>query len=199
MTASQMLLKRSFDVLASFTGLVLLGLPLGLLIILARLDTGGSGIFSQVRVGRYGELFTVYKLRTMRLDSGCSTTVTTSSDPRITRLGRFLRVLKLDELPQLWNVLKGDMSFVGPRPDVPGFADRLVGEDRIILSVRPGITGPATLAFRNEEALLEGQIDPETYNSEVLYPAKVRINRKYVLEYRFRDDLLVIFRTIFSR
>jgi lipopolysaccharide/colanic/teichoic acid biosynthesis glycosyltransferase len=110
-----------------------------------------------------------------------------------------LRCFKLDELPQLWNVLKGDMSFVGPRPDVSGFADELIGEDRIVLSVRPGITGPATLAFREEESLLQAQADPETYNREVLFPEKVRINKKYVTEYRFQDDLLLILRTVLSR
>ena len=126
------------------------------------------------------------------------TTVTTSYDARITGIGAILRRLKLDELPQLINVLTGTMSFVGPRPDVPGYADRLDGDDRVVLSVRPGITGPATLHFRNEEELLAGQEDPEWYNREVIYPAKVRMNRHYIENYSLREDLRLIWRTVFN-
>jgi lipopolysaccharide/colanic/teichoic acid biosynthesis glycosyltransferase len=113
-------------------------------------------------------------------------------------LGRFWRKTKIDELPQLINVLKGDMSFVGPRPDVPGYADKLEGEDRIVLSVRPGITGPATLKYRDEEALLAGQKDPERYNNEVIWPDKVRINKEYIKSYSFKNDLVYIAKTIFG-
>jgi len=127
------------------------------------------------------------------------TSITTKNDPRITSVGRFLRRFKLDELPQLINVLKGDMSFVGPRPDVPGFADKLKGKDRIILSIRPGITGPATLKYRNEEEILAKQPNPDKYNAEVIYPDKIRINREYVENYSFWKDMGYIIRTIVSR
>jgi lipopolysaccharide/colanic/teichoic acid biosynthesis glycosyltransferase len=134
----------------------------------------------------------------MRRDDGAGTCVTTAADPRVTRVGRILRRTKIDELPQLFNVLAGHMSFVGPRPDVPGFADRVQGPDRIILSVRPGITGPATLRFRDEEALLAAQEDPERFNREVLFPEKVRLNRAYVENYRLVDDVACLVRTVFG-
>jgi len=133
----------------------------------------------------------------MRVDTKNTSTITTAQDARITRLGAFFRRTKLDELPQLWNVLKGEMSFVGPRPDVPSYVDYLQGEDRMILSVRPGITGPATLKYRNEEELLAQQTDPETYNREVIFPDKVRLNRQYVENYSFWADLAYIWQTIF--
>jgi lipopolysaccharide/colanic/teichoic acid biosynthesis glycosyltransferase len=139
----------------------------------------------------------VYKFRTM-VDNAeeLGSTVTTVDDPRITRVGNFLRRFKLDELPQLINVFVGDMSFVGPRPDVVGFADRLKGEDRIILNVRPGITGPATLKYRDEEKILARQEDPDKYNEEVIFPDKVRINREYVKNYGFWKDIGYIIETI---
>src|SRR5688572_8920989 len=118
-----------------------------------------------------------------------NTVVTTEHDPRITPLGRWFRKTKLDELPQLINVLLGQMSLVGPRPDVPGFADQLSGEDRIILSVHPGMTGPATLRFRYEEQELARQVNPERYNRDVIYPEKVRLNREYVESYSFTKDI----------
>ncbi len=123
--------------------------------------------------------------------------MTTLGDPRITPLGRRLRHWKVDELPQLFNVLVGQMSFVGPRPDVPGFADVLSGEERVILSVRPGITGPATLKYRDEELLLAAMEDPERYNREVIFPDKVRLNHDYVLHWSFTMDLVYLWRTIF--
>ena len=132
----------------------------------------------------------------MRASNDLRSTVTTRHDPRITRVGRILRSTKVDELPQLLNVLLGHMSIVGPRPDVPGFADRLSGDDRIVLSIRPGITGPATLEFRNEEELLSSQSDPERYNREVIWPKKVELNREYVANYSFWKDFGYIWRTI---
>lgn len=143
-----------------------------------------------------GKLFDVVKLRTMRDVAGIDTTATTRTDPRITKGGAFLRRFKLDELPQLWNVLTGDMSFVGPRPDVPGFADKLTGKDRIILSVRPGITGPATLKYKDEEEILAKQKNPDRYNREVIWPEKVTINREYIENYSFFKDIYYIFKTI---
>lgn len=191
-------LKRSFDILASAFGLILTGWIIVLAYIAASIDTRKGGFFTQQRIGKSGISFKVMKIRSMRNIPSIHTTVTASNDLRITPLGRFFRKTKIDELPQLINVFLGQMSLVGPRPDVPGFADKLTGEDRIILSVRPGITGPATLEYRKEEELLEGQDDPEKYNNEVIFPDKVRLNREYVLNYRFWKDLKYIWQTIFG-
>lgn len=189
-------IKRTFDVIASFAGL-LVTWPLVLFAwLLATWDTGMNGFFVQPRVGRFGKCFMVIKIRTMRPDSSIDTTVTTSEDPRITKIGRLLRIAKIDELPQLINVLLGSMSFVGPRPDVPGFADKLEGGDRVVLSVRPGITGPATLKYRDEEEVLKRQTDPDRYNRDVIFPDKVRINREYIENYRFLNDMVLIWKTI---
>lgn len=192
-------LKRLFDIVVSIAGLLLSGWLILIAYVLASLDTGESGFFRQARVGKDGKHFSLIKIRTMRNDSAVRTTVTTSSDPRITRLGRFFRKTKIDELPQLLNVLRGEMSLVGPRPDVPGFADELTGDDRIVLTIRPGITGPATLKYRNEENLLAEQSDPEAYNREVIFPDKVRLNRRYIEEYSFGKDLRYLWRTITER
>lgn len=198
MTAGQALVKRGFDIVGATIGLICLGWALIIAWCIARIDTGAPGFFRQERVGRFGRRFEVIKLRTMRVESELTTTVTTSSDPRITRIGRFFRRSKLDELPQLINVLRGEMSFVGPRPDVAGFADLLKGPESLILRVRPGITGPATLNFRNEEELLAECEDPERYNREVIYPEKVRLNLAYIENYRFREDLRIIWKTLVS-
>lgn len=192
-------LKRSFDLLLSTSGLLLFGWLILLTYLVATIDTRQNGLFMQTRIGRYGKRFRVMKIRTMRNLAHIQTTVTTQNDPRITLIGHFLRRTKLDELPQLINVLVGQMSFVGPRPDVPGFADHLEGEDRIVLSVRPGITGPASLVYRNEEQLLAAQYDPELFNRTVLFPEKVRVNRDYVRNYRFSKDIEYIFRTVLGR
>lgn len=196
MTTRQAVLKRAFDVVLAIVGLVLTGWLALLAIAVATLDTRKPGLFVQQRVGRHGRTFPLLKVRTMRDIAGMDTSVTTRRDPRITRIGRFMRKTKIDELPQLVNVVAGHMSFVGPRPDVPGFADRLEGDDRIVLSVRPGITGPATLKYRHEEALLAGVADPEAYNRDVIFPDKVRINRDYIERYRFSDDLRYLLETI---
>ena len=196
LTPASRFLKRSFDIVFAVLGFLLLGWLILIAFLLAAWDTGESGIFRQERVGKDGRLFKVIKIRTMRSDPAVRTTVTSAADPRITRLGSFWRRTKIDELPQLINILLGQMSFVGPRPDVPGFADRLQGTDRIILSVRPGITGPAALRFRHEETLLASQLDPERYNREIIYPEKVRINRIYIENYSFWSDLKYIWQTI---
>jgi len=186
--------KRGFDILAAGAGLMLLSPIILVTWWLAARDTGVSGFFVQKRIGLHGRPFCLVKLRTMRPVEG--STVTTGNDARLTPLGRKLRAWKLDELPQLWNVLKGEMSLVGPRPDVPGFADALDDSDRMILSVRPGITGPATLRYRDEEALLSGVEDPEEYNRDVIWPDKVRLNRAYVENWSFATDLRLIWRTL---
>lgn len=158
----------------------------------------GDILFRQKRVGQNGELFTMVKFRSMSAaHSGSSVSV--AGESRITSLGAKLRKYKLDELPELWNVLKGDMSFVGPRPDVPGYADKLQGEDREILKLKPGITGPASLKYRNEEDLLAMQRNPQEYNDIMIYPDKIRINFYYLHHYSFRTDIKIIFCTVFGR
>jgi lipopolysaccharide/colanic/teichoic acid biosynthesis glycosyltransferase len=163
---------------------------------------GGVAGYTQQRVfyseprGQGWQYHSCGKIKTMRPDSRTTTTVTRSGDPRITPLGRFFRKTKIDELPQLWNVLLGHMSFVGPRPDVPGYADKLTGVERAVLSLRPGITGPATLKYRDEEEILAAQDDPEQYNREVIYPDKVQINLQYIREWSFLGDLRYILVTV---
>lgn len=181
--------------MASAVGLALVWPLIAVIWVLAARDTEADGFFRQQRVGKDGKLFTVIKLRTMRATGG--TTVTTADDTRITPLGAKLRRYKLDELPQLWNVLIGNMSFVGPRPDVPGFLDRLDGEDRELLRLRPGITGPASLKYRNEEETLAAIENPERYNAEVIWPDKVRINRDYMRNWSLAGDIGYIMRTVF--
>jgi lipopolysaccharide/colanic/teichoic acid biosynthesis glycosyltransferase len=190
------IIKRSFDVMCSFSGLLLIWWVILLSWVIVRLTTGEPGFFIQTRVGKEGKLFNVIKLRTMKNSTTVHTTVTSVDDVRITKVGAFLRKTKLDELPQLINVLIGDMSLVGPRPDVPGFADKLSGDDRVMLSIRPGITGPATIFYRNEEELLALQEDPEKYNEEVIFPKKVELNKIYINEYSFFKDLFYIKQTI---
>ena len=191
---SELPLKRVFDIAFAALGLTLLWPLIAVTWYMAGRDTGASGFFCQKRVGRGGKPFKVVKLRTMRPVGG--TTVTRAGDPRITSLGAKLRRYKLDELPQLWNVLIGNMSFVGPRPDVPGFMDQLTGSDRKILMLRPGITGPATLKYRDEEELLAGVDDPERYNAEVIWPDKVRINLEYLNDWSLRKDIGYIVETV---
>ena len=159
---------------------------------------GGPVIFKQKRVGRNGTLFTMYKFRSMTVGHGGSS-VSVAGESRITPLGAKLRHYKLDELPELWNVLIGDMSFVGPRPDVPGYADQLKGKEREVLKLRPGITGPASLKYRDEEDLLAEQPDPQKYNDEVIFPDKVRINLYYLHHYSFIKDIEMIFCTVLGR
>ena len=189
-------IKRLFDFSLSLVGLIMVGWLIPLTAFLARLDTGQSGFYRQERIGYRGRSFQVIKIRTMRPVEGITTTITRADDLRITPIGRFLRRTKLDELPQLINIIMGEMSFVGPRPDVEGFADRLEGLDRIILSVRPAITGPATLRYRDEEELLQTVDDPDRYNREVIFPDKVRINREYVENYTLFGDIRYIFKTL---
>jgi len=193
------ILKRAFDLAVSFTGICGLWWLIAFAWVAASVDTGMNGMFVQRRVGRFGREFRVFKIRTMRPSAAVTTTVTSDFDPRITRLGRIFRKIKVDELPQLFNVLLGQMSFVGPRPDVGEYSGALEGEDRLVLSVRPGITGPATLKYRNEEALLAAQDDPEAYNREVVWPDKVRINLEYVRSWSFGKDLHYLHQTLFSR
>lgn len=194
-----MTLKYFFDRVMSLIGLLILWPVLLVVAIIIRIKMpGGPVIFKQRRVGRNGKLFTMYKFRSMTVGHGGSS-VSVAGESRITPLGAKLRHYKLDELPELWNVLIGDMSFVGPRPDVPGYADQLKGKDRDVLKLRPGITGPASLKYRDEEDLLAKQADPQKYNDEVIFPDKVRINLYYLHHYSFIKDIEMIFCTILGR
>ena len=194
-----MFLKWIFDRLMALIGLLVLWPVLLVVAILIKIKMpGGPVIFKQKRIGRNGKLFTMYKFRSMTVGHGGSS-VSVAGESRITPLGAKLRHYKLDELPELWNVLIGDMSFVGPRPDVPGYADQLKGKDRDVLELRPGITGPASLKYRDEEDLLAKQDDPQKYNDEVIFPDKVRINLYYLHHYSFIKDIEMIFCTVLGR
>jgi lipopolysaccharide/colanic/teichoic acid biosynthesis glycosyltransferase len=190
------MIKRIFDIVLSFVSLVIGFFVIFIAFLIASIETRSFGLFVQKRVGKDGKLFNVYKIKTMRKIDGVDTTITASNDLRITKSGKFLRNTKIDELPQLFNVLMGDMSFVGPRPDVEGYADKLEGDDRMILSIRPGITGPASLKYKNEEALLAKQKDPKYYNDTVIWPDKVKINKEYIQNWSFKKDLQYIKETL---
>lgn len=194
-----MLIKYVFDRLTALIGLLFLWPVLLVVAILIKVKMpGGPVIFKQKRVGRNSKVFVMYKFRSMTVGHGGSS-VSVAGERRITPLGAKLRCYKLDELPELWNVLIGDMSFVGPRPDVPGYADQLKGKNRDILKLRPGITGPASLKYRDEENLLAEQSDPQKYNDEVIFPDKVRINLYYLQHYSFVKDIEMIVCTVLGR
>lgn len=205
-----MILKRLFDIVASFFGLLFLWPVLLVVAIMVKIKMpGGPAFFCQKRVGKGGKLFTCHKFRTMTVNHNGST-VSVAGDSRITPFGATLRHYKIDELPELWDVLIGNMSFVGPRPDVPGYADQLQGEDRVVLKLRPGITGPATLKYRLEDEMIseyvakrqaEGDTRPmqeiaTEYNDTVIYPDKVRLNCYYYRHYSFVKDIEMIFATV---
>ena len=227
-----MVLKFLFDRIVSFFGLLFLWPVLVAVAILVKVKMpGGPAFFVQKRVGKGGKLFKCHKFRTMipvknkegmeamKGDESWST-VSVAGDSRITPFGAKLRHYKLDELPGLWDVLRGKMSFVGPRPDVPGYADKLVGDDRDVLKLRPGITGPATLKYRLEDEMLadvrnkvekggllpkeqtDGMTDQELavwYNDNVIYPDKVRLNCYYYRHYSFIQDIKMIFATVLGK
>lgn len=189
-------LKRFFDIVFSFLGLSICFWIIIIAWLISSFETKSNGFFIQKRVGKNGKLFNVIKIKTMKKVDGVNTSITSSNDIRITKSGKFFRNTKIDELPQLWNVLIGDMSFVGPRPDVPGYADNLKNEDRIILSIRPGITGPASLKYKNEEEILASQKDPKWYNDNVIWPDKIRINKEYIINWSLKKDIFYIIKTI---
>ena len=208
-----MILKWLFDRTAAFFGLLLLWPVLVIVAVLIKVKMpGGPVFFVQKRVGLNGKLFNCHKFRTMTVKHNGSS-VSVAGDSRITPLGAKLRHWKLDELPGLWDVLIGKMSFVGPRPDVPGYADKLVGDDRDVLKLRPGITGPATLKYRLEDEMIseyvaKKQKDGDTrpmqeiaveYNDNVIYPDKVRLNCYYYRHYSFIKDIQMIFATVLGR
>lgn len=193
-----MLAKRGFDIFVSSVGLIVMIPLFATIAIMIKLLTPGSVFFIQERTGRFGRPFTIYKFRTMfENHRGSSTSV--KGEDRITPLGAKLRKYKLDELPELWNVLIGDMSFVGPRPDLPEYTERLHGEEKLILELRPGITGPASLKYFDEEDILAGVPDPKKYTDEVIWPDKVRINLEYYRIRSFMGDILLILKTLFGK
>ncbi len=157
-----------------------------LVIGITAIDTQSNGFFTQERIGQYGKSFLIYKLRTLHVKTN-----------KTSLWGRMLRKTKLDELPQFLNILKGEMTFVGPRPDVPGYADELVGADRILLTLKPGVTGLASIKYRNEEQILSQQPNPQHYNDEVIWPDKVRINKWYAQNRTLVMDVQIIFYTLF--
>lgn len=189
-------LKRIFDILFSAIGLAILLPSISVCWVAAAVETRSNGFFVQTRVGRHGTLIRVYKIKTMYETNDRRSPITAHNVSSITKSGRFFRKYKLDELPQLFNVLAGEMSFVGPRPDVPNYADRLEGDDRVILLMRPGITGPASIKYRNEEALLSNADDPDWYNDNVIWPDKVKINREYFSNYSMWADIKYIAQTL---
>ena len=208
-----MILKWIFDRVVSLVGLLVLWPVLLVVAIMVKVKMpGGPAFFVQQRVGKGGKLFACHKFRTMTVKHNGST-ISVAGDARITPFGATLRHYKLDELPGLWDVLIGNMSFVGPRPDVPGYADKLTGEDRDVLELRPGITGPATLKYRLEDEMIadyvakrqaEGDKRPmqeiaTEYNDKVIYPDKVRINCYYYRNYSFWKDIEMIFATVLGR
>lgn len=193
-----MITKRILDITGSFMGLMILFPFLFVIALFIKLNMHGPVLFHQYRVGRNGKLFNMVKFRSMKLGHhGC--TVTIKGESRITPLGAFIRKYKLDELPELWNVLTGDMSLVGPRPHVPGYNDMLAGNDRLILTIRPGITGLASLKYAKEEEILALQKDPVTYHKEILFPDKVRINIHYIHHWSLGLDFKIIIFTILGR
>lgn len=208
-----MFLKWIFDRVVSLLGLLVLWPVLLMVTILVKIKMpGGPAFFVQKRVGKDGKLFDCHKFRTMTVKHNGST-VSVAGDSRITPLGATLRHYKLDELPGLWDVLIGNMSFVGPRPDVPGYADKLVGDDRDVLKLRPGITGPATLKYRLEDEMISEYVTQKQaagdtrpmqeiaveYNDNVIYPDKVRLNCYYYRHYSFIKDIQMILCTVLSK
>lgn len=168
----------------SFVAIIVLLPVFFILIILASLDTGFPGIFKQKRVGRFGDVFVIYKFRTYH-----------SKRHSKSNFGQWMRKTKLDELPQLFNILKGDMSLVGPRPDIPGYYDQLKNENRLILNLKPGLTSEAGIKYRNEDQILNQQKDPLQYNDKVLFPEKVKMNLEYYHQLSFKNDIYILLKT----
>ena len=177
-------------------GLVVLSPLLLVRAVLIKIDSKGPVFFLQWRIGKEGKPFRICKFRTMHQQAE-GDSITMANDPRVTRIGHWLRHSKLDCLTELVNVLLGQMSLVGPRPDVPGYADQLQGNERRILQLRPGITGPASIKYRNEEELLAQQADPKAYNDNIIWPDKVKINLDYLDNWSFFGDIKLILETLF--
>jgi lipopolysaccharide/colanic/teichoic acid biosynthesis glycosyltransferase len=195
MSRSDFLLKRTFDIFCSSIGIAVFCPLIFVCWVIAALDTRSNGFFIHKRVGRHGRIINVYKIKTMYASKGIRSPIASNNFSAITKSGMFFRKYKLDELPQLFNVLAGSMSIVGPRPDVPDYADQLKGSDRVILLLRPGSNGPASIKYKNEEALLSAAEDPVLYNDTVIWPDKVRINKEYIVQYSLMADIKYIMQT----
>ncbi len=190
-------MKRLFDIVFSALGLVVGSLILLVVAIIIKISSPGPVLFRQTRVGRYGRSFRIMKFRTMVVNAEkLGGQITPTSDPRITPIGRALRKTKLDELPQLFNVLKGEMSFVGPRPEVQRYVDLYTEEQRKVLELQPGVTDPASLRYRDEGAILAKASDPNQYYIDVVMPDKIRMNTEYAQKATIFTDIGVIFQTI---
>jgi len=199
MNFKYMWLKYIFDRIFSFLGLIIISPFLLVVFIFHKIKMPkGRFLYRQVRIGRHGKPFRIFKIRTMADDSEAGGSVTAADDTRILPFGRWLRESKVDTFLELINILIGDMSFVGPRPDVPGYADKLVGDDRRILEMRPGLTGPASIKYRHEDKILALQDDPQRYNDEIIYPDKVKINLKYYENWSVWLDISILWHTIFG-
>jgi len=188
------MLKRGFDIIVSFLGLVVLSPILLVITLMIKMWMPGPVFFKQERTGRYGNPFVMYKFRTMIISHN-GNSISVKGENRITKLGAKLRKHKLDELPELLNVLMGDMSLVGPRPDIPEYSEKLSGEEKLILELRPGLTGPASLKYANEEEILASVEDPYEYYDEVIWPEKVRKNLEYYYNRSFTQDIMLIIKT----
>ena len=192
------MIKRLFDIIFSFVGIVFLFPVFIIVSILIKIDSSGPVFFLQERVGLNGNFFKIIKFRSMKTNHNNSLTVTLENDKRITRIGKKIRKYKIDEIPELINVFIGDMSLVGPRPDVPGYADLLKGESRNILKLRPGITSRASIKYANEEMILLNEDDPIAYNNNIIFPDKVKLNLNYYYNNNIWIDIKIIFATIFK-
>ncbi len=191
--------KRALDILAATAGLILLSPVFGLVACCIKLTSRGPAFYRQVRIGKGGRPFQILKFRSMTMQtSNRDLKITVAGDSRVTPVGRFLRRYKVDELPQLWNVIRGDMSLVGPRPEVAVYIEEYTREQRIVLSVRPGITDTASLAYRHEEEILANQRDPEQFYRTQILPDKLARNKAYLEEITLRNDIRVIVKTISS-
>jgi len=191
--------KRALDILAATAGLILLSPVLGLVACCIKLTSRGPAFYRQVRIGKGGRPFQILKFRSMTMQtSNRDLKITVAGDSRVTPVGRFLRRYKVDELPQLWNVIRGDMSLVGPRPEVPVYIEGYTREQRMVLSVRPGITDTASLAYRHEEEILANQADPEQFYRTQILPDKLARNRAYLEKITLQNDIRIIVKTISS-
>ena len=180
------MLKRSFDLILSVFGLIILSFPLLLIWSILIFDTDSSGLFFQIRIGKNGRSFYIIKFKTIN-----------SNTLKVSKWGKFLRKSKIDELPQLLNILKGEMSFVGPRPDISGYYDLLTGDNRKILELKPGLTSEASLKYANEEFILKNEKNPLKYNDEIIFPDKIRMNLNYYYTQSLLLDIKIILKTIF--
>ncbi len=195
-----MVIKYIFDRIFSLILLVILSPAVLVIYILHKIKMPkGRFLYRQVRIGKDGKPFRIFKIRTLKDDSEALGTVTIADDERILPFGKWLRESKVDTFLELINILIGDMSFVGPRPDVPGYADKLEGNDRIILKMRPGLTGPASIKYRHEDRILAQQSDPKKYNDEVIWPDKVKINKEYYQNWSVWRDVSILWKTVFGK